>query len=475
MLNKVQDSRFTSDLAQIQDTSNKLQSSVDTLTQVQDLLANVRSLALQANNVTTSPATNATLAKQVNTALEHLLKLANQTLPDGSYLFGGTASTKPPFEVTATNSSGQPVSIAYQGNQQNSEVIVSRSVTATTLLSGQDVFQSRARGTTVYTGQTGASAGTGTDNATASGTLVVQHTLTTYAGTSGVTAGASSVAGDTVIGPAGANTLVINDTSGTGASGTVSINGGPAVAFSSLDTDLKVTGPAGEIVYIDTTAIAAGFNGSVSLTADGTMSIDGGVTSVPIDFSGNQVVTSGSTGAMTNVNSTNIRQAGASQIHYQGTSDLFQSLMSLRDTIANTQGLSGVERSAVLQQQLGEIDRSLSSMSDVIGAQAVQAESLTNLKDHLTNLQLNLQQSTDSLEATDTAAAVVELSLRGPTALLFLVVQCRLLTQQVMVTLRESMRLVADVLQQPQGIRMFAEQMRFGLTRQEDLFFALGQ
>jgi len=409
MDNTIQDSRFTSDLGQIQDTTTKLQTGVDTMTQVQDLLTNIKNLALQANNVTTSSTTNANLAAQVNSSLNQLLKLANQTLPDGSYLFGGTASTKPPFAVTSTNSAGQPTAIAYRGSQQSSDVIVSRSVNASTLLSGQAVFQSTARGTTLYTGKTGASAGTGTDSATGNGALVVAHTLTTYASGSGVSAGASSVAGDTVIGPAGANSIVINDTSGTGSGGTVSLNGGPAINFTSSDTNLKVTGPSGEVVYINTTSIAPGFNGSVSMAANGTLSIDGGTTAVPIDFSGNQTLTNPATGAITNVNSSGIRQAGTDQVDYQGTSDLFQTLIALRDTIANTQGLSASDRSALLQQQIGDIDRSNNNLANTIGTQAVQAQALSSLKDHLTTLQLNLQQSTDNLQSTDTASAVVDL------------------------------------------------------------------
>jgi flagellin-like hook-associated protein FlgL len=233
--------------------------------------------------------------------------------------------------------------------------------------------------------------------------------LTTYAGSSGVTAGSSAVSGDTVIGPAGANSIGINDTSGTGASGTVSLNGGPAVAFSNLDSDLKVTGLNGEVVYLNTTAIAPGFNGSVSMTATGSVSVDGGATSTPIDFSGNQVLTNSKTGAITNVDSSNIRQAGTDQVHYQGTSDLFQTLIALRDIIANTQGLSSTDRSAMLQQQIAEVDRSTNNIAKVVGVQSVQVQSLSSLKDHLTQLQLNVQQSTDNLQTTDPAAAVIDL------------------------------------------------------------------
>lgn len=409
LVNGVADARFTNELNMIQDASSKLQAGVDTLSQVQDLLTNVKTLALQANNTTTLPGTNATLAKQVDSALGQLLKLANQTLPDGSYLFGGTASTTAPFSVTSVDSAGLTSSVGYSGSLQDSEILVAPSVTASTLLSGHDVFQRQSRSASVFTGATGAAAGTGTDSATGQGVLTVQHVQTTFAGTSGIAAGVSSAGGDTVIGPAGANTLVINDTSGTGASGTVSLNGGPAIAFTALDSDLKVTGPDGEVVFLKTSSITPGFHGSVSLTATGTLSTDDGTTTVPINFGANQVITNSVTGDITNVNSTNIRQAGVDQVAYRGTSDLFQTLISLRDTIANAQGLSSNDRLAMLTQQIADLDRSINSVANTVGSQAVQAQSLTSLKDHLTQMQLDLRQTTDNLQSTDTASAVVSL------------------------------------------------------------------
>ena len=104
--------------------------------------------------------------------------------------------------------------------------------------------------------------------------------------------------------------LNINDTSGTGASGTVSLNGGPTVAFTNTDTDLSVTGPLGETVFINTTAITPGFNGNVDITAAGTLSTDAGTSETVINFSANQIVTNNQTGQVTNIDSSAIRRVG---------------------------------------------------------------------------------------------------------------------------------------------------------------------
>jgi len=408
LTNNLQDARYQTDLSMIDDVSHKLQIGVDALTRVQDLLASVKGYIVQANTTTSANATNLTLSRQVDAALDELLQLANQKLTDGSYVFGGMSGTQAPFAVTARNSAGQPLSITYNGGAGQSEVVVSQTMRATTQIAGNEVFQSRSRETTVYSGTTGAAAGTGTDNATGHGSLIVRHDTTSYLGSSGVIPG-TSMAADTVIGAAGTHRLTLIDSSGTGASGTVSLNGGPAVAFTSSDTDLIVTGPNGERVHLNTTAITAGFHGDVDLVATGTLSIDGGTTTVPIDFSTNQVVSNPATGEITNVNSTGIQRAGTDRLYHAGTSDLFQTLIAVRETIGNTGGLSSTERSAALQQLLGDLDRSVQNVTHVIGSQSVQAQSLSHLKDQLTSTRLTLAAATDTLESTDTATAIVEL------------------------------------------------------------------
>ena len=212
-----------------------------------------------------------------------------------------------------------------------------------------------------------------------------------------------------MLGPAGVNTLLIKDTSGTGASGTVSLNGGSPVAWNSSNTDLKLTGPSGEVAYLDTSAIAPGFSGTVSLQADGTMSVDGGATTTPINFTNNDAVTDGTTGAVTNVNSTTIRQAGSEQLTYPGPANLFQTLVALRDSINNTQGLSNTDRSAAIDQQMSQLQNINTAMANPLGNQATQAQFLSNLQTRTTSLQTSVQQQTNTLQATDMPSAIVKL------------------------------------------------------------------
>lgn len=404
-----QNAQLSTDLTSIQSASNVLQTSVTALQQAESVITSATTAAITANSATNEPGNNSTLATQVNAAITQLLGIANTQLPDGTYIFGGTASQAPPFVTSGTDAAGQPSAITYQGSRNDSQVIVGKSLTVNTLIAGSSVFQPDIGGATVYSGSTGAQPGSGVDTGVGLGTLQVVHTSTTYDGSSGIATGDNSAAGDTALGPDGANNLYIDDLSGTGASGTISLNGGPAVAFNNSDTNLKVTGPSGEVLYLNTTGITAGFKGSVSLSSDGTLSTDGGTTTTPIDFSANDTVTDSTTGAITNVNSTNIRQAGNEQLDYPGTSDIFQTLINLRNTINNTQGLSSADRTAALTQQIGELQRFNTALATPLGSQSSQAQFLSNLQSRTTTLQTNLQAATSTLQSTDMVTAIVAL------------------------------------------------------------------
>jgi flagellin-like hook-associated protein FlgL len=235
----------------------------------------------------------------------------------------------------------------------------------------------------------------------------VTHTLTTFAAGSGIAAGTSSAAGDTIIGPAGANVLTINDTSGTGASGTISLNGGPPIAFTNADTDLVVTGPNGEVIHVDTTAITAGFSGDIDVTADGEMSVNGGPP-VGISYSSTQAVTDPS-GRTTFVDSTDVRIAGTERLEYGGTTDIFQALTALRDDLRNTRGLSETEMQDALTRRMDDIDRHHENVLNIIGDQSQTLKTIEDLTVRLDDLTLEAKQRISDVSATDVAATAVEL------------------------------------------------------------------
>jgi flagellar hook-associated protein 3 FlgL len=406
MTQKAQSLRLDTYKSNVDDGTSTLNGSVSALQEVSSLFDQARSLAIQGTDSTLDPASRNSLASQVDSILNRLVQLANSQNA-GHYYYSGTASTTQPFQTTSFQ--GQITGVTYNGSSQAAQILVGPKQTVDTLYTGSTVFQPRTRGTTTYAGPIGAAPGTGTDSATGQGTLIATHTLTTFGGASGVQAGTNSVAGDTVLGPAGTNNLVINDTSGTGASGTISLNGGPPVNFTNTDTNLLVADSNGSAVYVNTTAITPAFNGTVPITSTGTLSVDNGATSTPITFSGNQVLTNGSTGAVTNVNTTNIRQTGTDTINYTGSFDAFQALIALRDDLQNAQKLPDSQVAQNVSQRLTEIDRVHNGILGTVGEQSASLLNLDGISKRVQDVQLSTQGRIGDLESADIASVVVSL------------------------------------------------------------------
>src|SRR5262249_3066919 len=147
----------------------------------------------------------------------------------------------PPFAQVAT--SGGDV-VLYRGDERTTSVDLGDSLQIPLNVPGSQIFGGGGRGATTYGGGAGAAAGTGNDRLVGTDRLPVAHAQTvlgdgllggTGDSVSGLRIGASSADGDTLLGPGGAHSITLVDTSGTGASGTVSLDGGAAVNWTSAD------------------------------------------------------------------------------------------------------------------------------------------------------------------------------------------------------------------------------------------------
>jgi flagellin-like hook-associated protein FlgL len=251
--------------------------------------------------------------------------------------------------------------------------------------------------------------GTGTNSAVGTKTLTVTHTLTTYAGGSGIQTGTSSAASDTVLGQTGTHSLMINDTSGTGGSGTISLNGGPAVSYTNGLSDLAVTGPDGEVVYVNTTAITPGFNGSVDVTGTGSLSVDGGLTSTPITYDTSQQIIDSRDGSVVNIDTTGVSKAGSDRLEFPGTSDVFNVLRELRDDLLNSRGLSPSEQNEALNRRLSDVERIQDHLLNIVGVQSVTLEQIDRLASRTEDLKLAEKVNYSDNISADVAQAALRL------------------------------------------------------------------
>jgi flagellin-like hook-associated protein FlgL len=274
------------------------------------------------------------------------------------------------------------------------------------LISGDRVFQSVEREPTIVIGDTGISSGIGTDTAKAQLNITVAHTSTTIAGASGVAVGTSSIGGDTLV---GLHKLKITDTSGNGTAGTISLNDGGPISFTSGDTDLQVRGPTGELIYLDTTAITPGFDGTVDVTANGTLSIDGGATTQPIVFGTSEIVTIPNEGTVVHFDTTTLRKAGTDAVEFPGTTDAFQVLIALRDDLRNSRDLTGDQRNAAFSRRLSDIERIENHLLDEIGVQGVALQQMDRLEIRTEDQSLEQQIKYGETVNADLAEAAVRM------------------------------------------------------------------
>ncbi|MCX7397792.1 MAG: flagellar hook-associated protein FlgL [Planctomycetales bacterium] len=386
----------------ISHVKSRLESAHVHLQDINSLLTTARQLAIQSQNVTDNSERTA-IAAQLDGLLQQMTSSANASDESG-YLFSGTAADTRPFPGTL-DSSGQTV---YAGTPDSTGLYIAGDVERQGLLPGDMVFQSAAREPTVVIGRSGAATGTGTDTAVGSRQLLVIHDSTTFTGGSGILTGTDSAASDTIIGLSGSNVFQINDTSGTGTSGTISLNGGDPVVFNNTMTNLVVTGPLGEKVHVNTTGITAGFNGSVDIEAAGSLSLDGGITRTAISFSTNQQITDSRDGTLVNLDTTAIRHAGTDHVEFPGTSDVFGVIRELRDDILNTRNMPESTRSDSLTRRIGDIERIQDHVLDMVGVQSVSLEQIDRLESRTGDLKL-----VEKIEYSDTVSAdVAEAVLR---------------------------------------------------------------
>jgi len=398
-----------SDQTQLPEAQRILNQSVSTLLEIQNITNRAKQISLDAFQQNDTKGSKV-LADEVDGLLVRLKSLVD-TKTGGQYLFSGTDSKQAPIQFITDPQLPIPI-VQYIGSNERSSIGVSQTITIDTRYSAGDFLFTKDRDQSLFFGTTGAKAGQGTDNGVGRASLQVVHTQTLYPGASGIQTGTSSRDGDTVIGQTGVHSLTIEDTSGTGAFGTVSLNGGTPVAFASSDTDLEVIGPRGEKVFVNTTAIAAGFSGPVDLEARGTLSTDGGLTKTRINFLSNQVVRNQLTQQVTNIDSTEITRTGQEYIEYVGSSDLFTALYELKADLLNDRQLGTTERSEALSRRAGDIERATDQILKTVGLQSVSLQSLDAIDRRQADQQLELRLSITEIQAIDLAQAATELQNR---------------------------------------------------------------
>jgi len=258
---------------------NSAQTSLETensaLTQLQNQLQSLRSLALQANSGTQTGEDFTAIAAQVTQIQNSLLSLANTQDGNGQYIFSGFATQTQPFSLT-------PTGAAYAGDQgqQHAQIAAGQTVAAgdngnvvfNQIKTGNGVFTvsptagntgSGVLGATTVTGPAGYTGGIFSINFTAAnaynvenaahvvvatGTYTPGQTIT-YGGAQVTLSGQPAVLDSFNVAPSGNQSLfttvqnLVNaiQAGTTGTSGQTALNNGITAALNNLDQAISQT------------------------------------------------------------------------------------------------------------------------------------------------------------------------------------------------------------------------------------------
>jgi flagellar hook-associated protein 3 FlgL len=374
-------------------------SSAATLQEASDIVQRARESVIQGLNGTLGQTDRDTIAIGIDGYIKDLMALANSQV-GSRFIFAGTETDRPPYELTTDGSS--QARVKYRGNDNRINAEVGAGLTSSINVPGSEIFGRYDRGATIFSGPTGAASGAGTDSGVGVDRLVVKQTGTTLGGASGLTLGTGSSTLDTVI---GSHTIQIDDVAKT-----ISLNGGNPRPYTGTETNLALIGPKGEKVHLDTTGVIGGFSGSATATGTGTLSIDGGATNTVIDFSANQQVTDSFSGEVINIDSTQVNQAGEDDVSFTGTHDLFQSLIALRDGLRDLDKRPDKHAALdLLRRNLEEFDEGHDQLLEGLGELGSISNRLSGAENRAADLDVRLQELISKTEDIDISDAIIQL------------------------------------------------------------------
>ena len=373
------------------------------LQEVQQLFVRAKEIALSGRQATDNSEVDI-LAQELDGILDQLVTIANSEDHNG-FLFAGTRTSGRPFSADVSTQTISP----YAGTEDSLHLYITGRETSVSLQPGLDVFSGVNRGSAEIIGDNGIAIGSGGASAVGFHRLTVQHLSTEFLGGSGIDEGVSASLGDTIIGSRGTHSLVINDTSGTGAFGTLSLNGGPEVAFTNADTDLEVIGRNGEKIYVNTENIVAGFSAEIDLIASGTISTDGGVTDTAIGLRDNQQIVDSRDGSVLFLDTREMNSTRTVELEFTGTFDAFQSLVALKEDLTNARDFNRQEQDEAIGRRIEDIDRIGDHLLQEIGVQSVNLQRFDQMSNLNESQKLSHELNLAEITAVDFAAAAIQL------------------------------------------------------------------
>jgi flagellar hook-associated protein 3 FlgL len=205
---------------------------------------------------------------------------------------------------------------------------------------------------------------------------------------------------------------------------TVEVAPGVTMASNMVGDNVFRLNTRGVPVFYGTTGAKAGTGTSsvqgdiwLSVTQDGSgykLSIDDGATyvTVPSGGSENQAVTDSRTGRVLYVDTRGINSTGIEPIRVPGTYDVFGTLITVRDLLLNSKGLSDSQLQQLREAMVSSLDEVNQMLAKQMTAVGGQLSALSNLKDTLDTIGSKAKEQSDILSQADISQVAIDLSRR---------------------------------------------------------------
>ncbi len=367
------------------------------LDSAQELISQVRALAVQGLSGTIDAEARRGIANQIEALKASLVDVANTSF-DGKYLFGGTVSASKPFTVGADGR------VTYRGNGDLQTVILGLGVEVAVNVPGSDIFQSRdPRGLSI-TGLSGLRVSASPSQGEGWVNVDVRHDATSGTPGSGF-ALANGGAADTILGD---RTLTID-----AAARTVRLGAGPPIQFPDADhpgsADFVVRDEHGASVHLD----VRGYDGTSSTaTLSGSGSIRAGSGDyVALDLGQADLeLVDPASGARLRVDATGVVRATRDVARFGGTVDVFAAIDGIIADLRNEGGYTLDEVQSRMDARLDELIRNNDAILTAIGRAGASAQRLLATDGRLSEQALNVAGRLSEIEDVDLAEAVLNMT-----------------------------------------------------------------
>ncbi len=141
--NQTAQTQYSANVTTLQSQANLAYNAINSL---QSIASTASEIATSAGNGTASQSDLDNYADQVQQLIQQVVQLVNTQDPaTGQYLFGGTASSQPPF-VATTDADGNVTAVSYQGNSSVNQVAIGAGTTVSVGVPGVNTSGTGARG-----------------------------------------------------------------------------------------------------------------------------------------------------------------------------------------------------------------------------------------------------------------------------------------------------------------------------------------